>query len=105
MPGQRVEGRRPRTTFHLLWFSRYCGLMNCRVTHVRVLIGSEFSRAIRVFEVSSNRHFHAMIIPQIWCTAIMGFSGSTNLCSCDNCIMKRKIFGKRGLVINSLKKV
>ena len=72
LPGQRVEGRRPemrwpgnkqlierlrvmtrepynlrpRTTFYLSWFSRYCGFMNCHVTPMRILIGSESSRTI-----------------------------------------------------------
>ena len=44
---QRYEpyNLRPRTIFYLLWFSRYCGFMNCHVTHMRVLIGSESSRS------------------------------------------------------------
>ena len=39
---------RPRTTFYLSWFSRYCGFMNCHVTPMRVFIGSESSRAIMI---------------------------------------------------------
>ena len=35
-------------TFYLSWFSRYCGFVNCHVTPMRVLIGSESSRAIIV---------------------------------------------------------
>ena len=57
---------RPKTTFYLLWFSRYGGFMNCHVTHMRVLIGSESSRAIMFSNVYSHVFSHVFdVYPRV----------------------------------------